>query len=795
VPGVEQSESTSVAAGTSESTAYATINPPAHGQTNAYDLGMDLGLAHGATGANSPRYNMSDSDYYALMKSLNNEQVAFVYDTMHQLKTSQQPVYRFLSGGAGTGKSYVLRALREMAERFYKSKAGENFQQCWSMTVAPTGKAAFIAGGGTIHSILHVPANQSFTYNRLYHETLNTLRTQIGHIKLWLIDEISMVGSRMLSFIDQRLQEVNNTSSPFGGASVVAFGDFYQLPPVMDGFVFHDMSKSHSRDENYSALAPNLWKELFTMFELTRIMRQQDSKQFAELLNRLREGHHSDSDLEILRSRIITPQSPDYPVSAQHLFKTNSQVEIFNMSVYDSCTEKKCLINSVDSVVGAISEHMTSHVLNMIPTDSRKTMQLPSVLPLAVGCRYEISVNVNVTDGLANGAGGVIKYLQLTSDRPTASGTVWVLFDDSRVGVQTRSDNQSLYRPNINPEWTPIQPLSRQFQVGRSQSNQILRKQFPLRQSAAKTIHRSQGDTVDEVVVDFTSTRRDAHSHYVALSRVRTLQGLFILNLCENKIHISENVKQEMEGLRSTRKLPLSLYLPSDYPPTSFHVTFLNVRSLHGHIDLIRNDHVLSSSDVNMYCESRVKQSDLPHLYHVENYHMFQYSCHTHDNRRSHYGISVYSKPPVLKVSQPVSMTDSTGSVECVLLHVSPRDDVILALACVYRSPRSDLTQFKIAMSHLISQIQSSRSYMAASKHLTVIMGDFNMDLLQSETQSLIETVFPQYRQISSVCTTDYGSLLDHVYTDIPSQFIQCYAAESYFTDHKPLTVAIDLHD
>ena len=71
---------------------------------------------------------------------------------------------------------------------------------------------------------------------------------------------------------------------------------------------------------------------------------------------------------------------------------------------------------------------------------------------------------------------------------------------------------------------------------------QVLRKQFPLRQSAAKTIHRSQGDTLDQVVVDLSSARREAHSHYVALSRVRTLDGLFILNLCENKIHISSDV-------------------------------------------------------------------------------------------------------------------------------------------------------------------------------------------------------------------------------------------------------------
>ena len=227
------------------------------------------------------------------------------------MKTSQQPVLRFLSGGAGTGKSYVLRALRETAERFYKSRAGENYQQHWTMTLAPTGKASFIAGGATVRSVLHVPANQTVTFRRLDYESLDTLRTHISHVKVWLIYEILMVGHRMLSFIDQRFQEVNNSSHPFGSASVVVFGNLFQLLPVMDGFIFSDLSQSHSQVEQYSALAPNLWKTNFTMFELSTIMRQQDSGSLAELLNRVRQGNHSEQDLELVRSRTVTVNATD----------------------------------------------------------------------------------------------------------------------------------------------------------------------------------------------------------------------------------------------------------------------------------------------------------------------------------------------------------------------------------------------------------------------------------------------------------------------------------------------------
>jgi hypothetical protein len=370
-------------------------------------------------------------------------------DILHHLKTSDQPVYRFLLGGAGTGKSYVLKAFRHSAERHWKSKAAVNFERSWTMTVAPTGKAAYLAGGATIHSVLHVPANQSLTYRRLDHESLDSLRAQIGHIKLWLSDEISMVGNRQFTFIDQRLQDVNNTNVPFGGCSVIAFGDLVQLPPVMDSFIFHDFRLSTSYSGDYSALAPNIWTELFSMFELTQIMRQQDCLPFAELLNRLRECNHTAEDIQARETRLTTPNSPDYPISVQHFFRTNASVESFNSHVFNISPHDKVLVTCTDSAVGAISHDMAEHVLNLIPTDARKTMQLAQQIQLAIGCRYELSLNLNISDGLANGAGGVLKQFQLTSTDRSASGILWMQFDDPVIGSQARLQNRSLFTNEI----------------------------------------------------------------------------------------------------------------------------------------------------------------------------------------------------------------------------------------------------------------------------------------------------------------------------------------------------------
>ena len=100
----------------------------------------------------------------------------------------------------------------------------------------------------------------------------------------------------------------------------------------------------------------------------------------------------------------------------------------------------------------------------------------------------------------------------------------------------------------IEPTWTPIKPVTTQFAVGRNRTVQVVRKQFPLRPAAAKTIHRSQGDTETEIVANFETRRAIPHIHYVGLSRVTTIEGLYITDFCEKKIAVSPDVKKEMEG-------------------------------------------------------------------------------------------------------------------------------------------------------------------------------------------------------------------------------------------------------
>ena len=125
-----------------------------------------------------------------------------------------------------------------------------------------------------------------------------------------------------------------------------------------------------------------------------------------------------------------------------------------------------------------------------------------------------------------------------------------------------------------------------------------------MRPASAKTVHRSQGDTQSQVVVNLNTRRTIPHIHYVALSRVTTIEGLYITDLCESKISVDPKVVQEMQLLRNEYKLHLCftpLYMLAN---TDLKICYLNARSLHKHIEDVRKDINYHDADDYLYYES-----------------------------------------------------------------------------------------------------------------------------------------------------------------------------------------------
>ena len=167
-----------------------------------YDLSDDVGIPSTATNTEPLILNeLQDQDYRQLVQTLNKKQKEFFYHILHLIKTSDKPFYYFLSGGAGVGKSHLVKSLYQAALKYYNSKAGEDFNEVKILLLAPTGKAAFGIKGNTIHSTFAIPVCQSIkNYKPLDSSRLNTLRCKLHAVKLIFLDEISMVGNTMLIY-------------------------------------------------------------------------------------------------------------------------------------------------------------------------------------------------------------------------------------------------------------------------------------------------------------------------------------------------------------------------------------------------------------------------------------------------------------------------------------------------------------------------------------------------------------------------------------------------------------------
>ena len=220
---------------------------------------------------------------------------------MRTRESMPSPFRMFITGGAGTGKSHVISVIKEHLERTHIGAGNA------CVLMAPTGVAAFNIGGLTIHRALNLPVEHgnSTTYRKLGAERLKDLRQSWKYVNTVIIDEISMVSYKTMSFIHKRLTEIKGTDDTevlIGGLNVIAVGDFFQLPPVRDKFVFQD-------GRGYNQCSTHLWRNEFKLLELTQNMRQRGDTEYYDILNRVRIGSQTKSDISVLRSRLTSGRS------------------------------------------------------------------------------------------------------------------------------------------------------------------------------------------------------------------------------------------------------------------------------------------------------------------------------------------------------------------------------------------------------------------------------------------------------------------------------------------------------
>ena len=382
----------------------------------------------------------------------------------------------FITGKAGTGKTTFVKRIQEEIKK--------NF-----IVLAPTGIAAINVGGETIHSFFSLPLEVIGPHTKI--EVSLEKKSLLENVDTIIIDEASMVRSDMVDAMDRYLRAVFCTHMPFAGKQIVFVGDLYQLPPVV---------KRGSADEEmlndlYGTGVPFFYKAHvlkrmnLPKIEFRKIYRQNDAD-FVRILNKIRIGETKKEDLEILNQHICnTKETKDYSVTL---------TAFNNMAI--SINEEK--LDEIEAEEFVYEGKITGDF-------KRKDFPVPDKLRLKVGAQVIFCRN-DYMHGCANGT--IAKVVALTEK-----------------SIKVKLENGSEFEVD-KVTWESKE------RVYNRESRKIESKvvgayaQYPLKLAWAITIHKSQGMTFDRMHLDLTRGTFAPGQAYVAISRMRSLEGLTLSN-------------------------------------------------------------------------------------------------------------------------------------------------------------------------------------------------------------------------------------------------------------------------
>lgn len=401
----------------------------------------------------------------------------------------------FLTGKAGTGKTTLLK---KIISSTYKN----------AVIVAPTGIAALNAGGVTIHSFFQLPfagfvpefgVAPQFT-NAVKLETKDSLmrhfamnkqrQNMMRNLELLIIDEVSMLRADLLDAMDWTLRNVRRTNEPFGGVQVLFIGDLLQLPPVVKPEEWSVLHNYYGGIFFFNARVLQEQKPLY--IELSKIYRQQDDT-FISVLNHLRDNRITEEDVKVLNQFV----QPDFDALKEEGYITltthNSKADEMNAKALQSLKNKS--FNYSAEVTGEFPPHL---------------FPIEKDMELKVGAQVMFIKNdISFDKNFYNGKMGRIDSL--------SSAEISVYFPEENRSIVVEKYEWSNIRYTLNDKTGEIEETVMGTFV-----------HYPLKLAWAITVHKSQGLTFDKAVLDVSDVFAPGQA-YVALSRLRTLQGLVLL--------------------------------------------------------------------------------------------------------------------------------------------------------------------------------------------------------------------------------------------------------------------------
>ena len=396
----------------------------------------------------------------------------------------------FMSGPGGTGKSYLINVIKHICLQSKK-----NFD-----ITAMTGCAAVIINGKTIHSWGGTGIISSNDINHYIKKIIkNKKYTNWIDVDVLIVDEVSMLSKKTFIILDKIAKRLRKNDKPFGGIQLVFSGDFYQLPPV-------NKDKSDI-DASLYCFEADIWTETFhTIHVLTKIFRQ-EGKVFSKLLNNIRIGTITKSNLEALKDR-ITPYKGTEIIPTK-LYPTNISVDHINNIEHEKLSDRYSKTFGVNVIIPNTEEinnnNLSESTIKKLSDDFVKNND-----PIEIRIGDQVMCTYNISEKIVNGSRGVV------------------------VGIEEYPIVKFLNNNTV--EMRPIDLFDDNIPG-------LIFKKVPLKYAWAITIHKCQGMTLDLCIMDLGSNIFEAGQIYVALSRVKSLEGLYLLNFDHTKIKTDKVVK------------------------------------------------------------------------------------------------------------------------------------------------------------------------------------------------------------------------------------------------------------
>ena len=436
------------------------------------------------------QYDVVDINSFSEMQKLAYDIVKSHFDDTRS--SEKEPLCLIINGVAGTGKSYLINAIR-------------NLLQSKCAVTATTGKAAYNIRGVTVHSLLKLPIGSRGNKD-LTGQSLCRLQESVNNIGYIIIDEYSMLGQVTFGWIDKRCKQATGYNDKvFGGRSLNLTGDPGQLPPVADKPLYHAKPSNAVGEQGHQAY--HMFDKVVKLTVNQRVQGMTSEQvQFRDLLLRLRKGDSTVDDWKLLLTRQPSNVTNlcDFEDSTR-LFYSNEQVGNYN---HEQLTK-------LEHPIAHINARHSSALAKKISSDDMSGLE--PVVFLAKGARVMLTMNLWSSVGLCNGATGTVVDIiyQNNHQPPDLPIAVIVEFENYRGPVF--NENQ--------PLCIPIIPITVTSQTGIGFHE---RQQLPLRLAWALTIHKSQGLTLPKAWIDIGKSERTAGVSYVAISRVKSLASCVI---------------------------------------------------------------------------------------------------------------------------------------------------------------------------------------------------------------------------------------------------------------------------